>query len=173
MKACLLVILMGAKVDEPHARKIAEAALELGMESELRIGSAHKSPGHVLDLLKAYEADPRPKVYITIAGRSNALSAFVDGAVSAPVIACPPPAEFVGGVDIWSSVRMPGGIAPAFIMDASNAALLAAKILAPFDPGIADRIARLRRANVDAILDDDAEISDPGAKEGRPGRNDR
>ncbi|MEI6875676.1 MAG: AIR carboxylase family protein [Spirochaetota bacterium] len=173
MSTCLLVILMGAKVDEPHARKIAEAAFELGMESELRIGSAHKSPEHVLDLLKAYEADPRPKVYITIAGRSNALSAFVDGAVSAPVIACPPPAEFVGGVDIWSSVRMPGGIAPAFIMDASNAALLAAKILSPFDPGIAAGIARLRQANVDAILDDDRAISKPGTDERTKWRNNR
>jgi len=36
--------------------------------------------------LREYEADPRPKVYITVAGRSNALSGFVDGAVCTPVI---------------------------------------------------------------------------------------
>ena len=83
-----------------------------------------------------YEADPRPKVYITVAGRSNALSGFVDGAVSAPVIACPPPSEAFGGADIFSSLRMPSGIAPAVVLEPANAALLAAKILGLVDPDV-------------------------------------
>jgi len=89
----LLVILMGSKADLAHAKKIAEAAQPFSFEVELRIGSAHKTAAHVLELLKSYEADPRPKVYVTIAGRSNALSGFTDGCVSAPVIACPPSSE--------------------------------------------------------------------------------
>ena len=87
--APLVIILMGSKSDAAHCEKIAEAAHQLGLEVVQRIGSAHKTPAHVKQLLAAYEADPRPKVYITVAGRSNALSGFTDGAVSAPVIAPP------------------------------------------------------------------------------------
>ena len=85
----LVVILMGSKADSGHCQKIAEVARQFGLEVVQRIGSAHKSPAHILRLLEEYESDPRPKVYITVAGRSNALSGFVDGAVKAPVIACP------------------------------------------------------------------------------------
>ncbi|HZU86336.1 MAG TPA: AIR carboxylase family protein, partial [Anaerolineaceae bacterium] len=113
MKPPLVVILMGSSADEAHCRKITEAAQALGLETALRVGSAHKTPAHVLELLQAYEADPRPKVYITVAGRSNALSGFTDGNVSAPVIACPPPSEAFGGADVFSSLRMPSGICPA------------------------------------------------------------
>ncbi len=86
----LIVILMGSKTDLGHCQKIADACMSYGIEVTMRIGSAHKTPEHILKFLKKYEADPRPKVYITVAGRSNALSGFTDGAVSAPVIACPP-----------------------------------------------------------------------------------
>jgi len=41
-----------------------------------------KIPERLLDIVKAYEADPRPKVYIAVAGRSNALSGVLDCAVS-------------------------------------------------------------------------------------------
>src|SRR5512137_610186 len=119
----LVPILMGSRADLAHAQAIAETLDKLG------IASAHKTPGHLLALLAAYEADPRPKVYITIAGRSNALSGLVDAQVATPVIACPPMAEAFGGADIFSSLRMPSGVAPAVVLDPAGAALLAAKIL--------------------------------------------
>jgi 5-(carboxyamino)imidazole ribonucleotide mutase len=156
MNAALVVILMGSKADEAHARKIAEAAVGFGLQAELHVGSAHKTPGHVLDLLARYEADPRPKVYVTIAGRSNALSGFVDGAVSAPVIACPPASESFGGADVYSSLRMPSGIAPAVVLEPANAALLAAKILAVHDPELRARVAAFQKAQAAKILADDA-----------------
>ena len=86
----IVPIIMGSKADLSHGQAIAKVLTALGIYSELRVGSAHKSPLHVLHILEHYEADPRPKVYITIAGRSNALSGFVDANVIAPVIACPP-----------------------------------------------------------------------------------
>lgn len=125
----LVVILMGSSADGEHSKKIADAARSFGLDVVMRVGSAHKTAAHVLELLHEYEADPRPKVYITVAGRSNALSGFVDGVVSAPVIACPPASEAYGGADIYSSLRMPSGVAPAVVMEPANAALLAAKIL--------------------------------------------
>ena len=156
MSAPLLVILMGSKADAAHCQKIAEAAQQLGMEVVQRIGSAHKTPAHVLKLLAEYESGPRPVVYITVAGRSNALSGFVDGAVSAPVIACPPPAESFGGVDVYSSLRMPSGIAPALVLEPANAALCAAKIFAIHDLAMQQRVREFQQQQVQKVLNDDA-----------------
>lgn len=155
MSNSLLVIIMGSKVDTPHAEKIKDAAQQLGMEVILRIGSAHKTPAHVLQILTDYESDPRPKVYITIAGRSNALSGFVDGAVITPVIACPPPGEAFSGADIYSSLRMPSGIAPAVVLEPANAALLAAKILGLADPAVRERVLIFQKLQAKKVINDD------------------
>ncbi len=146
---------MGSKADEAHCQKIAEAARGFGLDVALRIGSAHKTAEHVLHMLREYEADPRPKVYVTVAGRSNALSGFTDGAVIAPVIACPPPSESFGGADIFSSLRMPSGIAPAVVLEPANAALLAAKILGLADPAIRAKVVEFQKKQAEKILDDD------------------
>ena len=154
----VVVILMGSRSDMDHAEAIAKALVEFGVDAELRIGSAHKAPSHVLKIVEQYEADPRPKVYITIAGRSNALSGFTDPQVSAPVIACPPPSSNFGGADVYSSLRMPNGVAPAVVLEPANAALLAAKILALSDADIKARVVAYQKANRDKITQDDAEI---------------
>lgn len=156
MSASFVVIIMGSKADASHSQKIADAVQQLGLEVVQRIGSAHKTPLHVLNMLTEFEADPRTKVYITVAGRSNALSGFVDGAVSAPVIACPPPAEAFGGADLYSSLRMPSGIAPAVVLDPSNAALLAAKILGLADTQMRQRVIAFQQQQARKVIDDDA-----------------
>jgi len=156
MSAPLLVILMGSKADAGHCQKIAEAAQQLGLEVVQRIGSAHKTPAHLLKLLAGYDNAGRPVVFITVAGRSNALSGFVDGAVSAPVIACPPPAEAFGGADIYSSLRMPSGIAPALVLEPANAALCAAKIFAVNDAVLRQRVQAFQQQQAQKVIDDDA-----------------
>ena len=156
MSAPLLVILMGSKADAAHCQKIAEAAKQLGLEVVQRVGSAHKTPAHVLKLLAGYENGGRPVVFITVAGRSNALSGFVDGAVSAPVIACPPPAEAFGGADVYSSLRMPYGIAAALVLEPANAALCAAKIFAVNDPVLRQRVQAFQQQQAQKVIDDDA-----------------
>jgi 5-(carboxyamino)imidazole ribonucleotide mutase len=160
MSQPLVVILMGSKADVAHCAKIAEAARGFGLDVITRIGSAHKTPEHVLNLLREYEADPRPKVYITVAGRSNALSGFTDGAVSAPVIACPPSSEVFGGADVFSSLRMPSGIAPAVVLDPGNAALLAAKILGLGDAVVREKVLEFRRKQAVKILSDDETMNE-------------
>ena len=151
----IIPIIMGSRADMGHAEKIAAALRELGLPYEMRIGSAHKTPGHVLQMLAAYEADERRKVYITIAGRSNALSGFVDAQTAAPVITCPPPSDKFAGADIFSSLRMPSGVAPALVLEPAGAALLAAKILGLADAELRGRVAALQEANRDRILADD------------------
>lgn len=154
----LLVILMGSKSDLAHAKRIEEAAFPFGFEVVLRVASAHKTAAHALELLQQYESDPRPKVYVTIAGRSNALSGFTDGAVSAPVIACPPSSDTFAGADIYSSLRMPSGIAPAVVLEPVNAALLAAKIIGVSDPEMRKTIFAYQIQMQNTILADDQEI---------------
>jgi 5-(carboxyamino)imidazole ribonucleotide mutase len=158
MNTPLVVILMGSRADETHCQKIAEAARGFGLEVATHIGSAHKTPGHVLAILERYEQDPRSKVYITVAGRSNALSGFSDGSVSAPVIACPPPSEVLGGADLFSSLRMPSGIAPAVVLDPANAALLAAKILGLTSTEVKARVKEFQQNQANKILSDNQAI---------------
>ena len=106
-------------------------------------------------------------MYITIAGRSNALSGFVDAQVAAPVIACPPPSSAFAGADIYSSLRMPGGVAPAVVLEPAGAALLAAKILALSDETIRQRLSDFQQSNRDTILRDDAALQP--ARQGEAG----
>lgn len=154
----LIIILMGSKSDLEHCQKIADACEQFGIETVMRIGSAHKTAEHALAILNQYEADPRPKVYITVAGRSNALSGFTDGAVSAPVIACPPPSIAFGGADVYSSLRMPSGIAPALVLEPVNAALLAAKILGLVNADVRTAVTKSQKRAAEKIVEDDRSI---------------
>ena len=124
----------------------------------MRIGSAHKTAEHTLSILREQEQDPRPKIYITVAGRSNALSGFTDGFVSAPVIACPPPSDAFGGADVFSSLRMPSGVAPALVLEPINAALLAAKIFGQFDAQINESVVDFQKAQARKIVADDEQL---------------
>ncbi len=152
----LVPIILGSKADLAHGQAVADALAEFGIAAEIRVASAHKAAHYLLDLLAAYEADPQPKVYVTIAGRSNALSGMVDANVTAPVIACPPYADRFGGADLYSSLRMPSGVAPAVVLEPSGASLLAAKILALTDPALRGRIAAAQAAVTQQIISDDA-----------------
>lgn len=158
MSKPLVVILMGSKADVEHCKKIAYACQQFGIETVMRVGSAHKTADHALAILRAYEADPRPKVYITVAGRSNALSGFTDGFVSAPVIACPPPSDAFGGADVYSSLRMPSGIAPAVVLEPVNAALLAAKIFGLLDESVGEQVRLSQKRAADKVIEDDASV---------------
>ncbi|CAN8077299.1 unnamed protein product [Agarophyton chilense] len=156
--APLVPILMGSASDATFCKKIAAALTSLGIESELRIASAHKVPNRLLGVLEHYESLQRPKVYIAVAGRSNALSGVLDCAVSSPVVSCPPYSDAFGGADVFSSIRMPSGVAPMLVLDAGGAALAAAKILALGDEQIRLRVDALQRANRDRLYIDDAQL---------------
>jgi phosphoribosylaminoimidazole carboxylase PurE protein len=126
-----------------------------GIEVQMRVGSAHRTPEHVLKLLKDFDADERPKVFITVAGRSNALSGFTDPQVQAPVIACPPPGPVE---DLWSSISMPPGVATAVVREPVNAALFAAKILAPHDEKVATAVQAAQERQRERVYAADTEL---------------
>ena len=158
MSKPLVIILMGSRADMDHCMKISQACQQYGLEAVLRIASAHKTPEHALEILREYEADERQKVYITVAGRSNALSGFTDGSVSAPVIACPPSSDSFGGADVFSSLRMPSGIAPAVVLEPANAALLAAKIFGVANAEVREQVRVSQKRAAEKIMEDDASV---------------
>ncbi|MCP4544110.1 MAG: AIR carboxylase family protein [Chloroflexi bacterium] len=156
----LVIIIMGSPSDDPLGQQIIRALEEFDIPWEMRIASAHKTPGYLLDLLEKYEADPRPKVYITVAGRSNALSGMVDAQVSAPVIACPPYSDKYAGGDLFSSLRAPSGVAPAVVLEPKNAVLLAAKILGLSDPDLCDKVRQAQEKQRQRLCDVDTALKE-------------
>ncbi|MBW8333219.1 MAG: AIR carboxylase family protein [Prolixibacteraceae bacterium] len=134
-----VVIIMGSKADLEWANQISKVLESFEIESISRIASAHKVPLKCYNLIKEYEKEN--VVFITIAGMSNALSGFTDAQTHCPVIACPPYSDKFGGSDLFSSIRMPSGVAPLTILSPENAALAAAKILGLSNPDIRGKIA--------------------------------
>ncbi len=138
------VILMGSEHDLEFCREIAKQLEFFNIEYEFRVGSAHKTPTKVLDILKEFEE--HRIVFITVAGRSNALSAFVDANTSKPVIACPPYSEKFGGADLFSSLRVPSGVGSLVTIEPQGAAIAAAKILALGDSALEKRVTEYQKA---------------------------
>jgi len=152
-----VVIIMGSKSDLRWSENIIEALDKLGVESILRIASAHKVPLKCYELIKAYEKEG--VVFITIAGRSNALSGFTDAQTYCPVIACPPYSDKFSGVDIYSSLRMPSGVAPMVVLEPEGAAIAAAKILGLTDKRIQEKVQEYQYMARETLEKDNREVS--------------
>jgi 5-(carboxyamino)imidazole ribonucleotide mutase len=133
-----VAILMASERDLEYCREIAKHIKTFGLEYEFRVASAHKTPEKVLEILKEFEQ--QKIVYVTVAGRSNALSAFVDANTAKPVIACPPYSEKFSGADIYSSLRVPSGVGSLVTIEPEGAAVAAAKIFAVEDRALEKRV---------------------------------
>ncbi|MGQ9618992.1 MAG: 5-(carboxyamino)imidazole ribonucleotide mutase [Candidatus Aminicenantia bacterium] len=153
-----VVIIMGSRSDLEHSKKIAKFIEEFGVKSEMRIASAHKVPLKVLEILK--ENENEQVVFITVAGRSNALSGFVDANTSKPVISCPPYSEKFGGADIFSSIRMPSGVAPMLVLEPEEAAFSALKILALLSKQLEGKIKKYQEKLKEEIEKEDSELKE-------------
>lgn len=143
------IVLMGSERDLDFSHKITKYLKLLKIDYEFRIASAHKTPEQVLNIIKMFESEKI--IYITVAGRSNALSAFVDANTSKPVIACPPYSEKFGGADIFSSLRVPSGIGSVVTIEPEGAAIATAKIFGLNDEKI-NKIIKDYQSNKKKIL---------------------
>ena len=123
-----VVIIMGSISDEPHAKKITDKLDEFGISWEQHAASAHKEPLKVLEILNANK-DKENIVYITIAGRSNALSGFVAANSEFPTLGCPPFSDKADMlVNIHSTLQMPSNTPVMTIVDPGNCALAVKRI---------------------------------------------
>ena len=123
-----VVLIMGSTSDEPHAKKITDKLDEYGITWEQHAASAHKQPLKVLEILEANK-DGRNIVYITIAGRSNALSGFVADNSEFPTLGCPPFSDKTDMLEnIHSTLQMPSNTPVLTIIDPGNCALAVKRI---------------------------------------------
>jgi 5-(carboxyamino)imidazole ribonucleotide mutase len=161
--AAQVIIIMGSKADLAHAQNVAKTLKVLEISYAMRVCSAHKATRRLLEILAESE-NVGSLVYITIAGRSNALSAVVDANTRYPVIACPPYSDRFAGMDILSSLRLPSGIASPTILEPEGAALLAAKVLALSDAQLSQRIVQYQQRFATALAQADEEVQRNGSQ---------
>ena len=123
------VIIMGSTSDENHAKKITDKLDAYGIRWEQHAASAHKEPRKVLDILDSNKNEIDPVVYITIAGRSNALSGFVAANSEYPTLACPPFSDKADMlVNVHSTLQMPSNTPVLTVLDPGNCALAVKRI---------------------------------------------
>lgn len=151
-------MILGSKGDLDWAKKIGTYLKGFELPYIIRIASAHKSPLYALEVIKEYEKPNKKIIFIAIAGRSNALGGFLDANTHYPVINCPPQSDKYGGLDILSSLRMPGGVAPATVLEADQAAILALKIFAINDGDSEEKVRSFQKKMVEKIKTDDKSL---------------
>ena len=114
--------------DEPHSKKITDNLDEYGISWEQHAASAHKQPLKVLEILDANK-DSKDIIYITIAGRSNALSGFVAANSEFPTLGCPPFSDKSDMlINIHSTLQMPSNTPVLTVIDPGNCALAVKRI---------------------------------------------
>ena len=122
------ILIMGSTSDEHHAKKITDKLDEYGISWEQHAASAHKQPLKVLEILNDNK-DKKDIVYITIAGRSNALSGFVAANSNFPTLGCPPFSDKSDMlVNIHSTLQMPSNTPVLTVIDPGNCALAVKRI---------------------------------------------
>ena len=150
---------MGSEKDLDFIEPAIDLLDEFGVQYEVRVASAHKTPKKLLNILENYESEDK-LVYLTVAGRSNALSGFVDSNTSFPVIACPPYSNKFGGSDIFFFLLMPSGVGPLVVLDPKNAALSALKILSLGDSDLSKKVIEYQKEFEEKVEESDQEISE-------------
>ena len=133
---------MGSDSDMPIMSKAADVLAKLGVEFEMTIISAHREPDVFFEYAKSAESKGF-KVIIAGAGKAAHLPGMCAAIFPLPVIGIPMKTSDLGGVDsLYSIVQMPTGIpvATVAINGGANAGILAAKILAAFDPELLERL---------------------------------
>ena len=152
----LVGVVGGSRSDFPILEKAVAVLDELGVESELRVVSAHRTPDQLFRY--AEEAAGRGlRVIVAGAGGAAHLPGMLAAKTALPVIGVPIPTQHLGGLDsLLSIVQMPRGIpvATVAIGNAENAALLAVAILALSDVALAERLTAWRARQTQAVLDD-------------------
>lgn len=124
-----VVILSGSTSDDAHVQKLIKFAKAQGIYTLSHVSSAHKNTLEVMGILDKYNSGKGRVVYITVAGRSNALSGVVASNTQYPTIACPPFKDKDDMmVNINSTLQCPSKVPVMAILEPSNVALACRKI---------------------------------------------
>jgi 5-(carboxyamino)imidazole ribonucleotide mutase len=148
---------MGSKSDWPTMKHAADVLTELGVAHEARIVSAHRTPERLYQYAKTAKSRG---IAVVIAGAGGAahLPGMTAALTTLPVLGVPVTSEALSGQDsLLSIVQMPAGVPVGTLAigaaGATNAALLAAQILALGDDELAKRVEALRARQTAAVPD--------------------
>lgn len=152
-----VAIIMGSQSDWPTMSRAAEALEKLGVEADVRIVSAHRTPDRLVSFAKGAAAEGF-KVIIAGAGGAAHLPGMVASMTHLPVLGVPVQSKALSGQDsLLSIVQMPAGIPVGTLAigeaGATNAGLLAAAILATSDAGLAERLQAYRAAQTESVAE--------------------
>jgi 5-(carboxyamino)imidazole ribonucleotide mutase len=150
-----VAIIMGSQSDWETMRHAADTLAALGVASETRIVSAHRTPERLYAFARGAKSEGF-KVIIAGAGGAAHLPGMTASLTELPVLGVPVESKTLAGVDsLYSIVQMPAGIPVGTLAigkaGAINAALLAASVLALGDPALAGRLAAWRKQQTDAV----------------------
>ena len=160
-----VAVVMGSDSDLPTMEPAAAILRELGVDVEVRVLSAHRTPMEMVDFAQK-SRDQGFGVIVAGAGGAAHLPGMVAALTTLPVIGVPVKSRALSGLDsLHSIVQMPGGIpvATVAIGGGLNAGLLAAQILSVTDAGLAARLADYRSNLHDAVVAKDARLVDLGS----------
>ncbi|MGV9367897.1 MULTISPECIES: 5-(carboxyamino)imidazole ribonucleotide mutase [unclassified Amycolatopsis] len=153
-------VIMGSDSDWPTLEAAGAALDEFGVEYEVGVYSAHRTPQRMLDYATS-AASRGLRVIIAGAGGAAHLPGMVASATVLPVIGVPVPLKYLDGLDsLLSIVQMPAGVPVATVSvgGARNAGLLAVRILAASDEGLRAKMAKFQADLEKLVLDKDAAL---------------
>ena len=156
-----VAVLMGSDSDLPIVEKGIAVLKDYGIPFEVHVYSAHRTPKEAAEFVSSAK-DNGFGVIIAAAGMAAHLAGAVAANTTLPVIGIPISCKNTGGFDaLLATVQMPSGIpvATVAIDGATNAALLAAEILALSDDDLAEKLEAKRAKDAAAVLQKDAEIA--------------
>lgn len=152
-----VAIVMGSQSDWPTMKHAADVLAELGVDSDVRIVSAHRTPERMFDFGRT-AADQGIEVIIAGAGGAAHLPGMIAALTHLPVLGVPVQSRALSGQDsLLSIVQMPAGVPVGTLAigeaGATNAGLLAASILALHDSDLSGRLRGWRQARTDAVTE--------------------
>ena len=159
----LVGVVMGSDSDWPTMEPAAAALGEFGVEAEVRVVSAHRTPRDMLDY-GSTAAERGLRVIIAGAGGAAHLPGMLASVTPLPVIGVPVPLAHLDGLDsLLSIVQMPAGVpvATVAVAGARNAGLLAVRILSAYDETLRERMVAFQ-----AELAETARTRDRGLAQG-------
>lgn len=156
-----VAVVMGSDSDLPVLEKAIDLLADFGIQREVRVISAHRTPDAAAEFAKGAQRSG-VEVIIAAAGKAAHLPGVLASLTTIPVIGVPVKSSFMDGLDsLLSMVQMPSGIpvATVGVNAGENAALLAVQMLALKHPELEEKLARHRTEMADAVREKDVKIS--------------
>ncbi len=156
----LVGVVMGSDSDWSVMSDAVEALKEFGIDFEVEVLSAHRTPERMIEWGKA-AAGRGLKVIIAGAGGAAHLPGMLASVTTLPVVGVPVPLAKLDGLDsLLSIVQMPAGIpvATVSIGGAKNAGILAARIIGAFDESLSKRLAEYTESLAAVVAEKNAKL---------------